>query len=791
MTLFTFLYAASSFLHLMSVVQTHVTPSLENDNSTLITAMGFDGGGLFLKDFECPSTYLCPNPLLTKSKVLPKWDELNCQCDDSCATYGDCCINAKYYSAQKTISSRNSWKCLNFVEYRGLYMQTSCPSSWPAGEIREKCESGGVLDVGHRPAEDPLSMTPVTSIASRYTYQNFYCAYCSGDVENVIYWIPRIECDDHLLYYNATVDDVTEEFVWSNLEFNSEIGEWGIFISNQSRIKMNSLLEKPEFRSEHLDDPSSSNFIACRAMVQMPQTVADLVRQCKPSIDDCPDGKWEDETVRNLCHSYTASVFGPPTSGGIYKNVHCAICHGAQLPTLGCRADLHFRNLHQWNFVPSFAYLFDINESTGEKIGGIQRCTSSGEIFDPFFKLCRQMITVDETEHSDCPRFNISWLHYQIFSNGSIYIKEYEKFYEPHEYILASDGHILICMPLDADDVDNFYKKKFSFVLAYLTVTCLGISLLCLAFHLLAFTLVPSLRNLQGKDLVSLCSALIVAYITFIISKFRDLFSDEMCVVVGVLLYYSFVASFFWMNTIAFDVWRTLCQATSELRVSSGQQWKKFIFYSAYSWLGSAAVVASAIIVENSSYIPEIYKPSFGLTHCWFSNRRALLIFFVIPVIVLVIINVLLFSMSANIIATTTRNSAILHPNSKARRNFQIYLRLALVMGLTWISGIVAGLADWEPLWYVFVILNALQGLFIFLSFTCTRKVRNHLINKLCCSRNRGLYFSSAKGDKSLKKFNLEVRNSGSGESQSSQTSHLTLGKTLSNISGISTESLY
>ncbi|GAB6025737.1 hypothetical protein CHUAL_011720 [Chamberlinius hualienensis] len=840
-------------------MDTQITPSF--DNSTALTTMGFDGGGLFLNEFECPSTYVCPNPLESKSKVLPKWDDLNCQCDDACAVYGDCCINAKFYNANATVAARNLWKCKNLVEYRGLYMRTTCPESWPADFMREKCEGGGVLEAGHRAAPDPLSMTPVTSLITRYTYQNVYCAYCSGDVERAIYWIPRIECDD-ILYYNST-GNISEQFVWSNLQFNNETLHWGIFLnSSHSNLKLNLGMEPP--RPTSRTGAQNSNFITCRVMVQMPATVDDLVRHCKPWTNDCPSD-WKDDKVRQLCYSYTAAVYGSPNSDDSYRNVHCAMCHDVKIPELICNGGLLYRTGNPASFAPSFAFLFDINENSGEVVGTVKRCKSEGEIYDPFFKMCRQMVcansnfqlrngrcvkneetkttttfsptttttaktlssssipevtskikdnhnendvtSMDPTvknvseitetnelateDGSDCLRFNISRLHYHFFANGSIYIEEYDRYYIPSEYTSAPDGSILICIPLAADDLEHFYKRKFSVVLAYLTLTCLGISLVCLVAHLFAFTQVPALRNLQGKDLASLCVALVVAYVTFIISQFQESVSNEMCTSVGVVLYYSFLASFFWMNSISFDVWRTLRLATSELRVSSGQQWQKFIIYSTYSWFGSALVVIAAIIVENSSYVPRIYKPSFGLVTCWFGSRRALQIFFVTPITIIILINMLMFILSARIIVSTTRNSAILHPSSKARRNFQLYLRLALIMGLTWVFGIVAGQVDKEPIWYVFVILNALQGLFIFVSFTCTQKVRVHLTSQLLCKGENSEYYSSTKKGKHPRKFELEGRDSGSGESQSSQTSHLSLSKTGSHISKASTDTLY
>ena len=62
-----------------------------------------------------------------------------------------------------------------------------------------------------------------------------------------------------------------------------------------------------------------------------------------------------------------------------------------------------------------------------------------------------------------------------------------------------------------------------------------------------------------------------------------------------------------------------------------------------------------------------------------------------------------------------------------SKTNFHLYLRLAVIMGLTWVIGLAAGFVNLEPLWFAFVVLNALQGLFIFIAFTCTKKVLSSL----------------------------------------------------------------
>ena len=51
------------------------------------------------------------------------------------------------------------------------------------------------------------------------------------------------------------------------------------------------------------------------------------------------------------------------------------------------------------------------------------------------------------------------------------------------------------------------------------------------------------------------------------------------------------------------------------------------------------------------------------------------------------------------------------------RISFFLYLRLALLMGMTWVSGLVAGIVDLEPVWYVFLVLNTLQVIYFIHNF--------------------------------------------------------------------------
>ena len=179
--------------------------------------------------------------------------------------------------------------------------------------------------------------------------------------------------------------------------------------------------------------------------------------------------------------------------------------------------------------------------------------------------------------------------------------------------------------------------------------------------------------------------------------------------------------------------------ATSELRVSQGGQWRKFVFYSLYGWLVPLAALMIVVVLDRAepAGFRSDFLPSLGQQWCWFGQRKALLVFFAAPLAALMGVNFIFFVFSARIIADTHQSTAKMSSCSPHPDQFKLYMRLALLMGLTWISGIVAGYLQMEGIWYdliwyAFILMNTLQGVFIFLAFTCTRKVWRSLSSGPC-----------------------------------------------------------
>jgi len=358
-------------------------------------------------------------------------------------------------------------------------------------------------------------------------------------------------------------------------------------------------------------------------------------------------------------------------------------------------------------------------EHRGGSVTSAINTSVSGAVLTPELLSCHQLLLLPS--------------EFTRLANGSIYMPVYGRSLPPGHYRPGARQGVYICAPAFTRG-----QAKFSPIMGYVTFACLGVSLVCLLLHLLISLLAPELHNLSGKNLSSLSLALVGAYSSFLANMFVRELSAAHCFLLAVAMYYFYLSAFFWMLNIAVDVARTLKQATTELRLTSGAQWCRFAMYSLVGWGGPGLLATAAVLLDTLTlpWLPRDYTPRFGgssIGICWLESRTALLLYFVAPSAVLLALNLALFLYSACLVWETTRSSAKI-TTSGPKTSFQLYLRLAVLMGVTWVAGLLAGGIDVETVWYVFLVLNTLQGLFILVFFTCSKKVVSSVRERLCGS---------------------------------------------------------
>ncbi|XP_001951628.2 G-protein coupled receptor Mth2 [Acyrthosiphon pisum] len=248
----------------------------------------------------------------------------------------------------------------------------------------------------------------------------------------------------------------------------------------------------------------------------------------------------------------------------------------------------------------------------------------------------------------------------------------------------------------------------------------------------LVYALIRDLRNLHGKSLMCHVATLMVAYTSLITVQFvTNTVNEEWCVFLAYAVQFSFLASFFWLNVMCFDLWWTFSGFRPLRGNIQEHEAKKFIIYSIYAWGGTALI--TIITYGTEEYLPaSAIRPDFGIRSCWFASFTATLLYFYGPIGILLFSNLLMFIHTAIMIVKHMKDARVLN-GSESRRNvdhekqrFMLYLKLFIVMGVTWLAEIISwasGSNGSEKYWYVTDIGNSLQGVLIFLIFVCKKRV--------------------------------------------------------------------
>lgn len=433
--------------------------------------------------------------------------------------------------------------------------------------------------------------------------------------------------------------------------------------------------------------------------------------------------------------------------------------------------------------------LIDFDFGGGRGGGGDRRCQDN-EIYDHFHDRCHAILcgTAYVNQEGSCVPKNLTgtempaWQDgvslnsscqrlvliehedYSRLENGSIILNLTGQMLNAEEYESSQDGrNVTICA--EGKQPDTYFR--YSDGQRFLSDICLAVSVVCLALHIAIHTALPKLRNLPGKNLLSLSCALFTAQILFLTGiGLREVVGYGLCATMGVLTHWSYLAAFFWMNVMGFDICRTFTGSLARHRGIPGRgQRSTFRFYSLYAWGFPTLIVTLGLTLDLShlseDFAPQYgshlcwlddWAPAYGTKVCWISNRSGLGVFFVLPVAVLLLENLILFSLTVFSILKqrraaqfaldknqTYRGSSAtdrLQPpgpasrpsnhsstNDKQKIRFILYIKLGLIMGLGWVFGFAAALAKVAVLWYPFIFFNALQGTFIFVAFACKRKV--------------------------------------------------------------------
>ncbi|KAM4607388.1 adhesion G protein-coupled receptor D2 [Polymixia lowei] len=253
--------------------------------------------------------------------------------------------------------------------------------------------------------------------------------------------------------------------------------------------------------------------------------------------------------------------------------------------------------------------------------------------------------------------------------------------------------------------------------LQVLTFLGCGVSLCGLLFTFILFIAVGVPKSDRTTVHKNLIVALGIAELLLICSDWASA-NEEACFVVTALLHLFFMASFSWMLVEGLLLWSKVVS----VNISEDRRMK---LYYIIGWGLPVLIVGVTLAVSLDKYKAN--------NHCWLNVETDMIWAFVGPVIFVLVVNaVVLCRVVMVTVSSARRRAKMLTPSSASKMHtFDLtwavtrpVLILLPVLGLTWLCGVLVHLS--AVIAYVFIVLNAFQGLYIFLVYAVyNSEVRN------------------------------------------------------------------
>ncbi|XP_030382327.1 probable G-protein coupled receptor Mth-like 1 [Scaptodrosophila lebanonensis] len=208
------------------------------------------------------------------------------------------------------------------------------------------------------------------------------------------------------------------------------------------------------------------------------------------------------------------------------------------------------------------------------------------------------------------------------------------------------------------------------------------------------------------------------------------------CLLVAVGMQFFFLSAFFWLNTMCFNIWWTF----RDFRPSSlerNQEALRLRLYSAYAWGVPLLICTIAACVDQ---LPDttLLRPGFAQPYCWFDNRTlAIFAYFYGPIGLLLCANIALFISTTHQLTCGLWKRDDVKSSTEKSALGKVCLKLVVVMGVTWIADIISWIVGGpHEAWLLTDLINALQGVFIFIVVGCQPQVWT-ACKRICCPRLR------------------------------------------------------
>ncbi|XP_043649694.1 probable G-protein coupled receptor Mth-like 7 [Drosophila teissieri] len=314
--------------------------------------------------------------------------------------------------------------------------------------------------------------------------------------------------------------------------------------------------------------------------------------------------------------------------------------------------------------------------------------------------------------------------------NGSLYISD--------AWSLEKQDYCLYPYQFNSDFPNSMWIVKHSCI-SYIYPGSLEIgtiSLICYILTIIVYLYIKELRNVTGKCIICCMISLFIQYLIIILDDMKVL--NTICSLAGYSGYFFWMTSHLWLSVISYQLWKLLTS------LNRAEPTYRFQLYSAFVWT-TAAVMTGSIYMVNLIWENDLNKwnwlPLVGFIDCsvkdWNSSSW---MYSTGPLLVLSTFNIAMFTLTVIYIRKVKREIKKFAHEEEGRigcinfdsQTYLQFLRLSVVMGLTWIVDVIPFSARFNIVWSQIIMIsdyyNYAFGIVIFVVLVLKRSTLTLLI---------------------------------------------------------------
>lgn len=321
-------------------------------------------------------------------------------------------------------------------------------------------------------------------------------------------------------------------------------------------------------------------------------------------------------------------------------------------------------------------------------------------------------------------------LHYLSYKNLTVHLKD-----QCPEVTSYNEIDILICEDNYISAFSDLVKESYTdasysdYILSYLSLVCISLSVVFLLLTLSVYAIIPTLRTFPGLNNIGLATSLLLYQIFYLISHSKGVANlPWLCLTSAAFVHFFLLVYTFWMllgtyfSTKAFN---------TSYRSKNRHAFCKFVQNCVLVIVLSSGIVLGNVVY--SRYFTDEKDFGYATSPCYIKTLTMKIFTVALPVGQVITANIIMFTMTA------VSFCRLPNMNSVSNQHFQklkVLLKLSSITGASWVFGFLHQLTAIKVFAYSFITLNAGSGVLIFVSFIVTRRVWTMLKKRILTGRN-------------------------------------------------------